>query len=391
MKKWIGIFCLLIGIQQGLQSQSGGSLETIAVMRMDTKDFDLDPSLMSDYARIEIEKLGLFQLFSKHDLTEVAKQRNLEINNCYGQLCALDIGTALKVDKVLDGSLKRFGEMYILNLRLIDVGSRFIEKNQTIEYIDNLEQLQLMVRLTIRKMFALNFDVEQFKKMTKRFDHANVINTPKAKRISASGLRMGMLFYTGKTAKELSAPVAEGGMGVFPIFYQIGCQAELNYLNSAELQGIIEILPMVTGLNEGLFIPSITFLNGFRNSRTGFEIAFGPSLALVKMERGYVDDDGFWRSLDHWRAISGNASNPFPKESRMHRSGWLTKQYGFVFGIGKTFKVGNMNLPINIYYLRGKDVDARFGISIGYNSSEKRENRLSRSRKRKLEKANLLF
>lgn len=43
--------------------------------------------------------------------------------------------------------------------------------------------------------------------------------------------------------------------------------------------GLIEIIPLIGGIEQGIFLPSITGIIGYRNS-AGHEIGVGPSLSL---------------------------------------------------------------------------------------------------------------
>ena len=65
-----------------------------------------------------------------------------------------------------------------------------------------------------------------------------------------------------------------------PVITQFGWQFETRFFtldNGAS--GLIEFVPMIGGLEQGLFIPSITTLVGYR-SKKGYELGMGPTLSL---------------------------------------------------------------------------------------------------------------
>jgi hypothetical protein len=65
-----------------------------------------------------------------------------------------------------------------------------------------------------------------------------------------------------------------------PFITQFGWQFETRFFtldNGAS--GLIEFVPMIGGLEQGLFIPSITALVGYR-SKKGYELGMGPTLSL---------------------------------------------------------------------------------------------------------------
>lgn len=67
--------------------------------------------------------------------------------------------------------------------------------------------------------------------------------------------------------------------GKQPIVSQFGWQFETRIFTSRTgLSGLAEFIPLIGGMEQGMFIPSATFLFGLRLPK-GFEIAFGPNLA----------------------------------------------------------------------------------------------------------------
>ena len=47
----------------------------------------------------------------------------------------IEVGKSLKVDKMLTGSVEYFGEVIIVSLRLIDIGTETIEKSKVLEFV----------------------------------------------------------------------------------------------------------------------------------------------------------------------------------------------------------------------------------------------------------------
>ena len=52
---------------------------------------------------------------------------------------------------------------------------------------------------------------------------------------------------------------------------QFGYQFETQYLNQGRVQGLFEFIPTITGLEQGLILPSMTVLHGLRDNKTGIE------------------------------------------------------------------------------------------------------------------------
>jgi hypothetical protein len=126
---------------------------------------------------------------------------------------------------------------------------------------------------------------------------------------------------------------------------------------------------MITGLDQGLFIPSFTVMNGLRMNKLGFEFAFGPTFNLVQKDFGYYDNENNWIRRSEWNTLNANTPNAVPPAfvERMDSRGDFKLGSNFVFGIGKTFRSGNLNVPVNLFAIPGR-TGWRFGLSIGYNA-----------------------
>ena len=138
------------------------------------------------------------------------------------------------------------------------------------------------------------------------------------------GPRIGMTFITpGSTADVLNegfdyATDNETKLGETGSAFttQYGWQWETRFADGGgDIVGIVEWIALVAGMEKGRFLPSVTSVIGAR-SAGGWEFGVGPSLSLSGV--------------------------------------------GMVFGFGKNFKSGNLNLPVNLVFMPGKSVDADY-------------------------------
>ena len=131
-----------------------------------------------------------------------------------------------------------------------------------------------------------------------------------------SGPRMGVTMVT----PGILASVIRGDVGLFDsdelseewqgnagqygaAMFQYGWQFESRFADGGDIVGIVEWIALVGGMEKGFFLPSLSSMVGLRTGK-GFEIAMGPNLSLSGVS--------------------------------------------MVFGCGYNFKVGKLNLPINI-------------------------------------------
>jgi hypothetical protein len=117
---------------------------------------------------------------------------------------------------------------------------------------------------------------------------------------------------------------------------QYGWQWESRFADGGgEVVGIVEWIALVAGMEQGKFLPSLTSVIGARTAN-GFEVGVGPSLSLTGV--------------------------------------------GMVFALGKNFQSGSLNMPVNLVFMPGKNIDsdingedytyssgARISLMVGFN------------------------
>lgn len=339
--------------------------EKIAVLHIDAKGFTLDPVQMGNLTRLELDKLGRYEVLDKYDVDYVAEKESLRIDNCYGKICLVEMGRKLKADKMLTGVVELLGDHIVITFRVIDVGTESVERSQVFQYLNLRNQVQLMVELSLRQLFELPTDPTLVTKLTKKDDYESTLNVPDVARLNLSGPRMGMTVFTGSMASRLAEPTAVGGLDATPVMFQFGYQFETAYLNQGGLQALFEFVPIITGLDQGEILPSISILHGVRSNRRGYEIAFGPILYLAKEAEGFYQD-GRWTLLTDWEKSNPGITPNFATEKRFDDRGTPALSSSFLFAFGKSFKSGKLNIPVNVFYIPNR-TGHRFGLSVGFN------------------------
>ncbi|CAN5361327.1 hypothetical protein BH09BAC5_BH09BAC5_12580 [soil metagenome] len=375
MKKWkrvmrivAALFLNGISVATVAQNAPPAVKEKIVVLNFDSKIPNYDPGSMGNLVRIELEKLDTFDVMDRYDVSYLVEKNELRINNCYGKICLVELGKTLGVDKMLTGSVEIFGPSIIYTMRLIDVKSEKIDRVQVTEFLNDQNEIQTMTAVMLRQLFNRPVDNNVISQLTKPDSYDARARTPVTEKMNLSGPRMGGTYFTGETASILAAPKAQGGYKAFPLMFQFGYQFEKQYLAAGDFQALFEFIPMITGLDQGLFIPSFTVMNGIRANKRGYEFAFGPTFHLVQKDYGYYDSENNWITRSEWNTANLNSNLTPPSfEQRIDSRGDYALGSSFVFGVGKTFRSGNLNIPVNAYAIPGRD-GWRFGLSIGYNA-----------------------
>jgi hypothetical protein len=356
-------------------ASNGQIPKTIAVLNIDTKNMDLDPISMGNLVRLELEKTKVYSVMDKYEAEYIIQKEGLHINNCYGKSCLLEVAKILKVEKLLAGYAERFGDKIVINLRLIDVETSLVEKSDITEYQNIPEEIQIMTEISVKKLLGLDIDPNLVNLLVNYEDP--IISTRTNLRLN--GPRMGVAYITGDMAERLMAPTDEGGFDGYPILSQFGYQYEIQYLSAGNFQALVEFLGVFSGLEQKLFNPVIVFMNGFRMGSSGWEIAFGPSLSLRRTANGFYDknallggDENQWYLEEEWVQTFGPGSqNIYEIKELLDSRGNVVIGTGWIWAIGRTFKSGYLNIPVNVYVSPDKE-GWYVGLSIGFNVSRTR-------------------
>ena len=143
--------------------------------------------------------------------------------------------------------------------------------------------------------------------------------------------------------------------------------------------GLLEFIPLISGLEQGRFIPIFVFLNGFRNAKSGIEFGFGPMINVTTMANGYYDGE-VWHLEKEWYSdstnnvyevingkvtLTGTKKNPHEITRRLDSRGKTAISASWVWAFGKTFRSGNLNVPVNAFFSIEKG-GWTVGISSGF-------------------------
>jgi hypothetical protein len=220
-----------------------------------------------------------------------------------------------------------------------------------------------MLEVSVRQFFDQAVDTLLRRRLTKASDFDNTVNSQNAVRLNSSGPRMGYAFFQGRNAEILGRSTENGGYNAYPAFFQFGYQFETMYLNAGNYQALFEIIPLISGLDQGYFIPSLTVLNGIRHNLNGWEFALGPTFRLIRQAEVYKNAAGEYKIKSDNNVAPAGTKYTRQIDSR----GDVQFSTSVVVAIGKTFRSGKLNLPINIYWIPGR-LSQQIGITFGFNA-----------------------
>jgi hypothetical protein len=367
--KLITVSCI---VSLSVSAQQGKVKPAMAVIGIDARGVNTEAITMANMVRTELEKLKSFNIMDKYDVQYLLQQNQVNMVNCYGKTCLTEVGLILKADKMFTGSVEQQGKYIVFTYRLLDVSKGEVEKTYVHEFLNLPEEIHNMVKLSVADMFGQPYEQNLMNKLSKPFELDNSNNNPEIERLCLDGPRMGMVTYTGDMHNRIVAPKKEGGFDAFPVMFQFGYQFEKQYLNEGNIQALVEFIPLITGLDQGYFIPSFAVMHGLRSNVKGWEFAFGPTFNIVPIAKGYYDENNEWQLVRDWNNDPNNfgKENPFEVKERLDTRGTYRIYSSFVFAVGRTFKSGKLNIPVNAFVVPGKN-GWRVGISFGFNAKNR--------------------
>jgi hypothetical protein len=190
---------------------------------------------------------------------------------------------------------------------------------------------------------------------------------------------LGYSFITGDLKDFAIRSRNEGGLDIYPGVSMIGYQFEKQYIGTENFSALGEVLFNISGLEQGIFLPSITFMNGFRIGKAGWEFAFGPGFGIKQVSTGFFDTEGVYGNAGRYWTENEYRDYSFNKETGEHTASIYA--YGehmdsrgktfklntrWVMALGRTFRAGALNIPVNVFYST-MDKSGMVGLSVGFN------------------------
>ncbi len=391
MKKsiFLTVFSIFIGTSVFSQKLK------IAVANPSVDGLYASPKIAAKLLRLELTKLELYTIVDEFDMADVLAKSEEYQKNCLGIDCLTRLGEELNVDYIVSGSFDGLGNKIAISLKIIDVKNKSVYKSETSEFENQEIELQRMIEIILFDMYEKPVNKEIRAKLNFKND---IINSYTVGQINNSGPRIGYGFLTGTMNEYANRSIKNGGLDIFPGVSMIGYQFEKQYVGTENFSAIVEGIFNFSGMEQGLFMPTFTILNGFRFGSDGWEFAFGPGFGFKRYSYGFFDSDntfgkgqGTYFSQDDWRDYAfeqfeaGNPdfidpvgnyyTVPDPStlnskynfdEKNLDKNGNLRMSTTWVIGFGRTFRSGSLNIPVNVFYSsQGKG--GMLGLSLGFN------------------------
>lgn len=338
----------------------------LAVISFDAIGAPLDKSQLTELLRIEISKHEQYEMIDRYEIAEMLQKAEINNTSCFSKTCLKEAGKTLDVDYVMSGSADLLGDALFIRLRMIDLAGNSMKKEVVREFLNIPEKVNTMISICVNELLDLPNDDLIVNSLSNRESYESAVNNPYYQTLSLAGPRMGYTFFTGEMSRTLRAPKSKGGYDGYPAFFQMGYQFEKQYLNEGKWQALFEFIPMVSGLDQGLFVPSFTVMNGIRNNKNGLEFAIGPSVNISRETTAYSINEQWIRSEDLDLNNMAEELSKFDSKKVMDSRGSIALKSYVVLAAGYSLKSGKLNIPINVFIIPSKG-STRYGFSFGFN------------------------
>ncbi|HMA99560.1 MAG TPA: CsgG/HfaB family protein [Spirochaetota bacterium] len=150
MKKSILVLSFLTGILYTVTNQTAIAFTGFTAKSLNPSAADI----LSELVRSELLKAANYKLVDRSQTSEVLKEQQLQQSGLADSKTLARLGQLLGANKLAYGALGQLGELYIINLKIIDVPSGQVEKEVTEEFVGKKEDLRLPVKKAAQKLIG---------------------------------------------------------------------------------------------------------------------------------------------------------------------------------------------------------------------------------------------
>ena len=134
-------FCLLFLVSSLAYAQ--GTRMNVAVSNFDSRGLTLDETLIiTDRVRSELIRSGDYLVMERSKMDLILKEQSFQESGvCNSSECQVEMGQLLGIDQIITGEVGKFGGMYTLSARMMEVQTGQIIKSITVDHEGKIEGL----------------------------------------------------------------------------------------------------------------------------------------------------------------------------------------------------------------------------------------------------------
>lgn len=352
----------------GMISTSGKSIAqntpSMIIGGIEVRGFSFDEDVLRTVIYKSLVNSKLYVVNDRFDVAEKIGADKLK--TCMGKECLTNVGKQINADFAISAAYDGLGDRILISIKIVEMKSGTIVKNEIGQFENQVDELNRMTDIMIYRILGISID-ENVDKALSYKDNPAASSGPG--KMNNSGPRIGFGAVFGQNADYFTRSENDGGRGNIPFIFNIGYQLEAQYVGTENFSGLFEFIFNVGGLDQGIAIPSLSILHGARFGKNSWEIALGPSLSVKPLSELTVYQD----RLTTKEELSNLGINDFSNMTFNMLPDTRGAYYfstNFVIGIGRTFRSGAINIPVNAYASLNK-YGPGVGMSMGMNIGKK--------------------
>jgi len=112
-----------------------GAAPVISVLDLEPNGIsEREMTILVDYLTTRIAGLGSYQVVDRGRREQLLREIEFSNSDCTDEDCQIEIGRLLSANQVVAGSVGRFGDRYVLNLRLLEVATGAVVRSSSYRY-----------------------------------------------------------------------------------------------------------------------------------------------------------------------------------------------------------------------------------------------------------------
>jgi len=108
---------------------------------------------IAELIRTEMINLKKYIVLERSQMKEVLKEQEFQLSGCTETECAVQVGQLLSANKVLIGKVSKFGKVYTVNVRIVDVEKAIGEFAESIT-ANSEDEIPNSIKILIQKLSA---------------------------------------------------------------------------------------------------------------------------------------------------------------------------------------------------------------------------------------------
>ena len=111
--------------------------------------------ILTNHLRSILINYQKYDCLDRNRMDEILKEQGFQQSGCTSEMCAVEAGQLLGVQKMLTGSVGKFGKLFTIELQIIDIGTSKIEQSSTYYFEGEMEKLLTEgIKLSLEKLIG---------------------------------------------------------------------------------------------------------------------------------------------------------------------------------------------------------------------------------------------